>query len=213
MWYSLTQLHREVRSMSRRLHEQATAQARGDNSDYFAYVLGLVDDLIYRGDARERVVCFASAAEFGISMQHQSERCLLAAMQTGSDAIRVLYWTAVRRLANCWTRVSQSPNSEHSETGNEAHHAGSHKLPAVHKSGASTASRKAALCRRCEELRMGSRNASGHSALYPISERYFQCIGGSVFSEAIQHRCSMCATAWTQHRNAASPFVNWSQDR
>ncbi|MGT2455176.1 hypothetical protein ACU4GI_18735 [Cupriavidus basilensis] len=199
--------------MSHQVHGKAVAQARGHNGDYFAYVSALVDDLIDQGNPRERVVCFASAAAFGLSMQHQSERCRLAAMQTGSDAIRVLYWTAIRRMRGCRTRRSGSAASGHFVSGNKASHVGSHKLPPVRKSGAKAESREAALCKQCEELRMGSRNASGHSALYPISGRYFQCIGGSVLSEAIQHQCSMCAATWTQHRNAASPFVNWSQDR
>ncbi|SPS01630.1 hypothetical protein CBM2634_B60046 [Cupriavidus taiwanensis] len=55
------------------------SMARNGLGDYSDNVSELLNDLIKKGDEHARVVCFASAAEFGVPMRHQSERCRLAA--------------------------------------------------------------------------------------------------------------------------------------
>jgi len=95
---TLAGLHREVQTMSRRVHRQSILRTRNGDGDYAGNVSAVIDSILDQGDAHERVVCFTSAAEFGIPMDHQSEHCRLAAIQTGSNAMRVLYWTAVRRM-------------------------------------------------------------------------------------------------------------------
>lgn len=80
------------------VHRHATERASSGHASYVAHVTVLLDELFERSDAQGRVICFAAGAAFGLSLRHQAERCREAAMHTGSDAVRILYWTAVRRM-------------------------------------------------------------------------------------------------------------------
>lgn len=137
------------------------------------------------GDAHERVLCFASAAEFGISMHHQSERCRAAATYTGSGAMSVLYWTAVRRMRSSWPSLQDDPHHEAKPGKSHVNEASrsSLKLP------------ETVLCTRCEGLLVDPCNAKGHEAWHPVSKKYFLRVGSGMFAEAIEHRCQTCETS------------------
>ncbi|SPK70050.1 conserved hypothetical protein [Cupriavidus taiwanensis] len=90
MLTTLGHLYREVRAMSRRVHRQSVMRTRDGVGDYAGNVSAVVNAILDQGDAHYRVVCFAAAAEFGIPMHHQSERCRQAAIHTGSSAMRVV---------------------------------------------------------------------------------------------------------------------------
>ncbi|WP_151069312.1 hypothetical protein [Cupriavidus oxalaticus] len=208
-------LQKEVRAMTRRVHGQAARSACSSNADYLARAAVLIDEQIERADARERVICFASAAEIGLSLRHQGERCRLAAIHTGSDAIRVLYWTAVRRMQRHTTDLCRAGDSGVAATDRTL--AGKRsllKLCAVTEERATgEASTPSELCRHCHGLQLDSHCAAGHGALHPISGKYFRCIGMGILSEAQGYECSVCKTTWTQHKNKANPFSTWTMKR
>ena len=202
MFPTLASLQREVQAMSRRVHRQSVLRARNEVGDYAGLVVDLLNDILNQGDAHEKVICFASAAEFGIPMDHQSERCRLAAIQTGSNAMRVLYWTAIRRMRSAW------PTSD-LERGQRAVTGQTHVAQVATETRRSRAP-ETVLCRQCVALRTDALNSRGHDALHPMSETYFRWIGGGVLAEAIEHACRTCSTTWTQHKSAANLFVSWS---
>ncbi len=197
---TLGRLHREVQTMSRRVHRQSVLRTRNGVGDYPANVSAMINEILDQGDAHETVVCFASAAEFGIPMHHHSERCRLAAIHTGSSAMRVLYWTAVRRMRSSWPSVPAEPD----------HYARPVRSHVDDTLRAHPKPSETVLCRQCEALRIDSRNSHGHDALHPISRMYFRCIGSGMLAEAMEHRCGTCRTTWTKHKSAASLFVSWS---
>ncbi|WP_434034748.1 hypothetical protein [Cupriavidus sp. a3] len=210
----LAMLQKEVRAMTRRVHGQAAKRAWGSNADYLAHAAVLIDEQIERADAREKVICFASAAEIGLTLRHQGERCRLAAIHTGSDAIRVLYWTAVRRMQRPTASVSRAGDSGVEALGRTPAGKRSLHLCSVSEERRSgEALPPAALCRHCEGLQRDSHCATGHSALHPISGKYFRCIGMGILSEAQGYECRVCKTTWAQHRNMANPFSAWTMKR
>ncbi len=200
---TLGRLYREVRTMSRRVHRQSILRTRDGVGGYAGNVSSVINDILDQGDAHERVVCFASAAEFGIPMHHQSERCRLAAIHTGSSAMRVLYWTAVRRMRSNWPALDEEAD-RHVRT--RTSHVTEASSPAMKRP-------ETVLCRQCEALRSDARTSHGHDALHPISGMYFRLVASGELTEASEHKCRICSTRWTQHRSAASLFVSWSISR
>ncbi|MBP0620460.1 hypothetical protein [Cupriavidus consociatus] len=200
---TLGRLHREVRTMSRRVHRQSILRTLDGVGDYARNVSAVINDILDQGDAHERVVCFASAVEFGIPMHHQSERCRLAAVHTGSSAMRVLYWTAVRRMRSSWPAINAEADRQARPCKSQVNEA---SKPAMKPA-------ETVLCRQCEALRSDARTSHGHDALHPLSAMYFRLVASGVLTEACEHKCRICSTRWTQHRPAASLFVSWSISR
>ncbi len=95
---TLASLRKELQEITKLVHHHAFERASGDQATYVAHVTALLDELFERSDVQGRVICFAAGVAFGLSLRHQAERCREAAMHTGSDAVRILYWTAVRRM-------------------------------------------------------------------------------------------------------------------
>lgn len=198
--------------MTRQVSGLAMEWARHGDADYVAYAATLIDERINRANARERVICFASAAEFGLSLRHQGERCRVAALDTGCDAIRILYWAAIRRMQNHRTCVSPKAETADVPTNGPLTPMRSRMFHGCVTEGgwAGAALPEPALCKRCEELHADSHCASGHESMRPVSGKYFRRIGGSVLSEAQEHQCRLCETTWTRHRNGANLFATWS---
>lgn len=199
--------------MTRRVHGQAIKKARSGDADYLVHASTLIDEQIDQADARGRVICLASAAEFGLSLRHQGERCRLAAVHAGSDAIRVLYWATVRRMRGCGTSqkaesANIAPDDTHTQMGILASDGS-----VSEERGADTGLPSSGLCSQCEDLTVDSRCANGHGALRPISGKYFHNFGGGALSEARAHQCSVCKTTWTQYKNKSDPFAAWSIKR
>lgn len=185
--------------MTERVHGRAVKRSNGDD-DYLARVSVFIDALIDRADARGRVICFASAAEFGLPLRHQWERCRQAAMQTGSDSIMILYWAAVRRMHGQGSGASNkaeandlSPRSSIAET-----------------AAAVDGCLRARLCRLCEDLEVDSRCANGHNALTPISGKHIRSVGTGLLSEAQVYQCIECKAIWTRYKHRSGPFAMWS---
>jgi len=185
--------------MTERVHGHALKCSNGDD-DYLARVSTLFEALIDQADARGRVICFASAAEFGLLLRHQWERCRQAAMQTGSDSIMILYWAAVRRMHGQGSGASNkaevndlSPGSSIAET-----------------AAAMDGRLWAGLCRLCKELDVDSRCADGHNALTPISGKHIRSVGEGILSEAQVYECIDCKAIWTRYKHRSDPFAKWS---
>jgi len=212
---SLTKLEKEVQAMTRQMHRQAIKKARSGDADYLVHASALIDEQIDQADARGRVICLASAAEFGLSLRHQGERCRLAAVQAGTDAIRVLYWAAVRRMRERGRGASQNEESANIAPDDTITQMGIFGADGSvsEKRGAGAALPSPALCRRCEDLTVDSRCANGHGALRPISGKFFHNFCGGALSEARAHQCSVCKTTWTRYKNKSDPFAAWSIKR
>lgn len=95
---ALASLRAELREVTKLVHVHATKRAGSGDVSYLVHVTVLLDELIERSDAQGQVICFAAGAAFGLSLRHQAERCREAALHSGSDAIRIFYWTALRRM-------------------------------------------------------------------------------------------------------------------
>lgn len=195
---AFAKLHKEVRAMTERVHARAIKRSNGDE-DYIARVSVLIEALIDRADARGRVICFASATEFGLSLRHQLERCRQAAMQTGSDSIMVLYWAAVRRMHGQGSRASNKAEANNLSPGSRI---------------AETAAvvddcLRAGICRLCEDLDVNSRCANGHNALTPISGKHISSVGEGLLSEAQVYQCVECKVVWTRYKHRSDPFAMW----
>jgi len=101
----LSELRMEVRALSRHAHRLAQKSVRegGNGADgYHRRLSALFDDWLASGDARTRVVAFASAAEFGMDLRKHAEACRQSAMRDGCHAVRALFWTALRRSPSRW---------------------------------------------------------------------------------------------------------------
>lgn len=193
---SLAGLQKEVRALTGHLHRRAMALVHGSGSSYLANVAAQIDLLIAQGDVQKQVVCFASAAEFGLPLLQHAERCRQAVAASGSEPIRALFWAASHRMR----AILAGGRSER-------WHADPQEAPAM-------APRKPAPCTSpcdaCEALRADARCADGHSALRATSDIYFKGYGGGMVSEAQRYRCETCVSVWTRYRSPASPFSSWS---
>lgn len=95
----LMDLLQEVRQISRQVQRSARQSVRSaDESSYDDVLLAMLSDRIRSGDARMRIVCYASAAELGVPVQLQSEHYRQAMNDGLSVPLRVLFWTANRRM-------------------------------------------------------------------------------------------------------------------
>lgn len=200
----LSELRQEVRALSRRAHKLALAQAGGAADDgegaYHACLATLFERWIEDRAGRSQVVCFASAAEFGLPLHRHAERCRAAAMCDGSHAVRALYWAALHRTRS---RVGMTAQMDDAFA----------VLPPAAESmqapGAANVSPRV-LCRHCERLRRDARCADGHGALRALGEAQWRSVGAGVPCQTRAHQCASCKTRWTQHRSAADPFTVWT---
>lgn len=203
---AMSELRREVRALSRRAHRIALARASGED-DYRRQLHALFEQWVDEGAPQVQVVCFASAAEFGLPMPRHAERCCQAVMRDGSPALRALYWAALHRTRH---RVGV--------TAPMVDDAVAEARPAVPAADVSVAEPRIGtpprpLCRRCERLRLDARCAAGHGALRPLGEARARRVGGSAVCQTREHQCESCLTLWTAHRSAATPFTGWTISR
>lgn len=204
---AMSELRREVRALSRRAHRIALARASGGEDDYRRQLSALFEQWVDDGAPQVQVVCFASAAEFGLPMARHAERCRQAVMRDGSPALRALYWAALHRTRH---RVGGTAPME-----DDAAAAGASLLPAERVSATQPCTELAPrpLCRRCERLRLDARCAAGHGALRPLGEVRERNFGGSALCQTREHQCESCQTLWTAHRSTATPFTGWTISR
>ncbi|WP_420996329.1 hypothetical protein ACKI2N_012710 [Cupriavidus sp. 30B13] len=91
----LAALRREVRASGAQASRAARAAACG-HGDYGAALSRVLESWIASTDARQKVVCFACAAEFGLLLDMAYEQeCMRVAR--GSSALNALFWAAMRR--------------------------------------------------------------------------------------------------------------------
>ncbi|WP_349604822.1 hypothetical protein [Cupriavidus sp. DF5525] len=92
-------LLQEVRHFSRQLQRKARQSARGADEPAYAEVLyAMLSDRMRSGDARMRIVCYASAAELGVPVDLQAEHYRQAMSGGLGFPLRVLFWAAHRRM-------------------------------------------------------------------------------------------------------------------
>jgi len=201
----LGELRQEVRALSRHAHRLALAQAGGEANHgegaYHACLAALFERWIEDRAGRSQVVCFASAAEFGLPLHRHAERCRAAAMREGSHAVRALYWAALHRTRS---RVGMTAQMDDALAAVLPLAAESMQAP-----DAANVSPQV-LCRHCERLRLDARCADGHGALRALGEAQWRSVGAGVPCETREHQCASCKTRWTQHRSAADPFTVWT---
>ncbi|SCU86872.1 conserved exported hypothetical protein [Cupriavidus necator] len=95
----LMDLLQEVRQFSRQLQRCARESApHTDQRSYTAALRALLDSRMRCGDARMRIVCYASAAELGLPVELEAEHCRQAMSGGLGFPLRVLFWTAHRRV-------------------------------------------------------------------------------------------------------------------
>lgn len=186
--------------MTERVHGLAIKRSSNGDADYLSHVSVLIEALIDRADARGRVICFASAADFGLPLRDQGERCRQAAMQTGSDSIMILYWAAVRRIHDQGSGASYNAEVKDMSPGSSI--AGT--------TAAMDRGLRAELCRLCETLSVDLRCATGHNALTPISGKHIRSVGEGLRSEARVYQCVECKAIWTRYNHRSDPFAIWS---
>ncbi|WP_234825040.1 hypothetical protein [Cupriavidus necator] len=94
----LMDLLHEVRQFSRQLQRCARESARAAGQSSYAETLhALLDSRMQGGDARMRIVCYASAAELGVPMELPAEHCRQVMSGGLGFPLRVLFWAAYRR--------------------------------------------------------------------------------------------------------------------
>lgn len=95
----LMDLLEEVRQCSRHLQRSARETARCPGQASYADTLhALLGSRIRGGDARMRIVSYASAAELGVPVELQAEHCRQAMSGGLGFPLRVLFWAAHRRM-------------------------------------------------------------------------------------------------------------------
>lgn len=206
---AFSKLQKEVGAITKLVHGQALKQASNGDENYLAHVSALINELIEKADARGQVICFASAAELGLSLYHHGERCRQAAVHTRSDSVLALYWAVIRRMhkrrsdaASTGDRLSESGPAASSATDNR---------PGNEQGGSNPTLLSATeLCQLCTHLSVDKRCATGHDALHPISDKYFLRVGQSLLSEAQGYQCRACQAMWTQYKHSADPFTMWA---
>lgn len=107
----LMDLLQEVRQCSHHLQRFARETARGMGQASYADTLhALLESRIRGGDARMRILCYASAAELGVPVQLQAELCKQVMSGGMGFPLRVLFWAADRRMQSV-RRPHQPGNS------------------------------------------------------------------------------------------------------
>ena len=144
----------------------ALAQACATEA-YEDRLAALFDTWMATGDGRQRVVCFATAAQFGLDVRRYAESCRQAATCDGGEAVRMLYLAAARRLRSRWGEAARRL-----EIG-DATGAAAARVRAMPATGESP------LCAPCERLRHDSRRAGDHGALRPAGDLQWRSLGGS----------------------------------
>ncbi|NUA26917.1 hypothetical protein [Cupriavidus basilensis] len=91
----LAELRREVRASAAQASREATKLAGA--GDYRTALRGVLESWIANGCARQKVVCFACAAEHRLLLHATyEEACRTVARE--SSALNALYWAALRRF-------------------------------------------------------------------------------------------------------------------
>ncbi|AGW89663.1 hypothetical protein N234_06435 [Ralstonia pickettii DTP0602] len=206
----LSELRQEVRALSRRAHRMALAHASDSNEAYYSHLSRLFERWIEDGAARVQVICFASAAEFGLPLHRHAERCRASAMCDGSDAVRALYWAALHRTRS---RVGSTAQMMDMDATVAATQAQPDSAGGLRKPGNDPAAAPQPLCRRCERLCLDARCANGHGLLRPLGDMHWRSLASGVQCQTREHQCETCKTHWTQHRSAADPFTGWTISR
>ncbi len=201
--------------MSRRAHRIALARASGGADDYHRQLCAVFESWMDAGAPQVQVVCFASAAEFGLPMHRHAEACRTWAMQHGSCAHRALYWAALHRTRSRVGATAQMADVADVADVAEAEVAARNALEPDW--GGSPVNESVAeaqpLCRRCERLRLDARCATGHGSLRPLGETQSRSFGAGVICQTREHQCLTCKTQWWQHRSAANLFTGWTINR
>lgn len=191
----LSELRLEVRARSQLAHKLALKRVVRCTQDHDAYLAGLFDCWIEEGDPHTCIVCFASATEFGLALTHRVAHCQAAARESGSEALRALFWAALRRIQ---TRRGHTPDM----------HAAMSALPVP-----ATTPLAKVLCARCESLRHDTRCAEGHAALHPVGDVRWRSFGAGVVCQTKEHQCDACHTRWIRRWSVSDPFTGWTITR
>ncbi|MGO4325950.1 hypothetical protein AB4Z48_13950 [Cupriavidus sp. 2TAF22] len=210
----LDELRRQVRERSR-LARKLTLKRAGDGTeDHGRRLADLFDGWIERGDPRTKVICFASATEFGMAMQHHAERCRAAAQDEGSEALRALFWAALRRIQARRGYVPEMgarapvPAPASSAAGPVADRAADRAADTTGDTAAAPSLQD--LCQRCESLRHDVMCADGHASLRPLGEVRWRSFGAGVVCQTREHQCRACLARWTRRWSVSDPFTGWT---
>lgn len=193
----LGELRVEVRERSRLAQKLTLKRAANGTQDYYRHLVNLFDRWIEDGDPHARVVCFASASEFGMAMQHHADRCRAAALESGSDALRALFWASLRRIQARRGHVPEMRTP----------------VPPPVVASPAVAPPMQDLCARCESLRHDMRCADGHAALRPVGDVRWRSFGAGVVCQTKEHQCRACNTRWTRRWSVSDPFTGWTVTR
>jgi len=102
---SLMDVLHEVRQMSRQLQQSARAAVACCGSKTYQETLhSQLESRMRAGDARTRIVCYASAAELGVAVDLLTEQCEPAMTGEAGLVLRVLFWSTYRRMQSARTQ-------------------------------------------------------------------------------------------------------------
>jgi hypothetical protein len=95
----LMDLLQEVRQLRRQLQRHARESAHTTNpASHMDALLALLDSRMQHGDARTCIVCYACAAELGVTMELEAELCRQVMSGSLGFPLRVLFWATHRRM-------------------------------------------------------------------------------------------------------------------
>jgi hypothetical protein len=92
----LMDLLHEVRQVSHHLQQSARRTARGHA--YADALRALIESRMQAADPHARIVCYASAAELGMSVELAAEHCRQVMAGGLGYPLRMLFWAAHRRM-------------------------------------------------------------------------------------------------------------------
>lgn len=98
----LAELRREVRACAADACRRASLLE--DAADHRARLRRVLEGWIWHACARQKVVCFACAAEYRLVLDTRTEEMCRAAARE-SSALRALFWAAMRRTSGMRVRA------------------------------------------------------------------------------------------------------------
>lgn len=192
----LSALRRQVQAVSREARDAAAKTAPADSDRFHARLAGMLDDWIRQSSGAPQIVCLAAAAELGVAERGHLDMCSFAALQGEDAELRVLYWTASRRISARALRAGRAPVM-----------GGARPEPPSSRAGAAHRAKKP--CRACLALMAQPRTQAGHDRLYPTAMPESRRLGQEILMQKRQYGCATCRAAWTRHQSSCEPFAYW----
>lgn len=94
----LSDLLCEVRALAREADRRSLAQCAVRGCEYDDCLMSILDGWMSSCTGHDLLVCFGAALELGVVPEQHISRCMAAATEARAKAVRVLFWTGMRRI-------------------------------------------------------------------------------------------------------------------